>query len=36
MSMTIIDIEKKYRYISIENIAHAQEILLQFVSKFRG
>ena len=26
MSNTIIDIEKKYRYIGIENIAHVQEI----------
>ena len=26
MSKTIIDIEKKYRYIGIENIAQAQEI----------
>ena len=34
MSKTIIDIEKKYRYIGIENIAHAQEIFYNLFPNF--
>ena len=34
MSKTIIDIEKKYRYIGIENIAHVQEIFYNLFPNF--
>ena len=34
MSKTIIDIEKKYRYIGIEYIAHAQKIFYNLFPNF--